>query len=227
MTIYNKDIDNLYSSLIADYLSKGYIVSPTVISKGSRGINTSCASSIELVNPKIKDEIIRLFVDKDSELSRVGNMSDYVTYIHVYAKKYKYTKEDYKNNKILWYDEGELLFSKKYYHIPNSNAYTETLDEIAVIYMIRENREKQKRESKQKDNKIKWINLADLKPETIDSIMVRINHMHGFKTATASCIQKIGIRKILSYNNLRHEVTRISGIIYVDYKSKETTICLR
>jgi hypothetical protein len=226
MTIYNKDIDKLYNDHITDYLSNGYIVSPTIISK-TRGINTSCASSIELVNPKIKDEVIRIFVDKDSELEYLGNMREYVMHINVYAKKYKYTKKDWKDNKILWYDEGELLFSKKYYCIPNSNAYTETLDEIATIYMIRENREKQKRESKQKDNKIKWINLSDLKPETIDSIMIRINRMHGFKTATASCIQKIGIRKILSYNyNSRREVARISGIIYVDYKSKETTICL-
>lgn len=228
MTIYNKNIDKTYSNLISDYLSKGYIASPTIVDRYRRGTNTGCANSIELVNPKIKNKVIRIFVDRDDEMAHVGSMHTYVTYIRIYAKQYNYTKEDLKNHRTLWHDEGELIFDKKYYCIPSSNAYTETLDELAIIYMIRENRIKQQRELKLKDNAFKWINLSDLKPETIDSIMARINSMHGFKTATASCIQKIGIRKISCYNyNLRREVPRVESLIYVDYKSKQTTICLR
>lgn len=229
MTFYSNTIDRTYSDLISDYLSKGYTASPTIVNNCRRGTSTSCLASIELVNPKIKDNVIRIFVDKkDDEMAHVGSMHEYVQYIRVYVKQYNYTNEDRKNNRTLWHDEGDLVFDKKYYCIPNSNAYTETLDEIASIYMIRENRIKQKRESKLKENVFKWINLSDLKPETIDSIMARVNRMHGFKAATASCIQKIGIRNISVYNyNLRREVPRVESLIYVNYKSKETTICLR
>jgi hypothetical protein len=228
MTLYNKDIDNTYNDLISDYFKNGYIASPTIVNNCRRGTSTSCLASIELVNPKIKDKVIRIFVDRDDEMAHVGSMHEYVRYTLIYVKQYNYTKEDRKNNRTLWHDEGEMLFSKKYYHIPNSNAYTETLEEISAIYTIRENRIKQQRESKLKKNVFKWINLSDLKPETIDSIMARINRMHGFKAATASCIQKIGIRNISVYNyNLRREVPRVESLIYVDYKSKATTICLR
>ena len=228
MTIYSNTIDRTYSDLISDYIKKGYIVTPTIVDRYRRGTNTGCANSIELINPKIKNKVIRIFVDRDDEMAHVGSMHTYVTYMHIYAKQYNYTSKDRKNNKTLWHDEGDLVFDKKYYCIPNSNAYTETLDEIAMIYMIRENRAKQHRESKLKENVFKWINLSDLKPETIDSIMARINRMHGFKAATASCIQKIGIRNISVYNyNLRREVPRVESLIYVNYKSKETTIYLR
>ncbi len=229
MTVYNKDVDKTYNDLISDYLSKGYIASPTIVINGCRrGINTGCAASIELVNPKIKDKVIRIFVNRDDEMAHCGSMHGYVRYIHIYTKQYNYTKEDQKNNKTLWCDEGDLVFDKKYYCIPDSNAYTETLDELAIIYMIRDNRIKQHKLKKQNDSVIKWINLSNLKPETIDSIMARINRMHGFKLATASCIQKIGIHKTLSYNyNLHHDVPRIEGIIHVDYKSKQTQIYLR
>lgn len=228
MTLYNKNIDKTYNDLISDYFRKGYIASPTIVNNCRRGVNTSCLASIELINPKIKNKVIRIFVDRDGEMAHVGSMHTYVTYMHIYAKQYNYTKEDRKNNRTLWHDEGDLVFDKKYYCIPNSNAYTETLEEISAIYTIRENRTKQHRESKLKENVFKWINLSDLKPETIDSIMARINRMHGFKAATASCIQKIGIRNISVYNyNLRREVPRVESLIYVDYKSKTTTICLR
>ena len=229
MTIYNKDIDKTYNDLISDYLSKGYIVSPTiVINSCRRGINIGCATSIELVNPKIKDKVVRIFVNREDEMAHCGSMHGYVRYIHIYTKQYNYTKEDQKNNKTLWCDEGDLVFDKKYYCIPDSNAYTETLDELAIIYMIRANREKQKRELKQKDSTVKWINLSNLKPETIDSIMARINHIHGFKLATASCIQKIGIHRMTRYDyNLHRDVPRVESIIYVDYKSKQTQIYLR
>lgn len=228
MTIYSNDINKLYNNLISDYFSKGYITSPTILNRGRSGTNIGCITSIELINPKIKNKVIRIFVDKDDELAHVGSTREYVQYLHIYVKQYNYTKEDRKNKRTLWHNDGELLFNKKYYCIPDSNAYTETLEEISAVYTVRENRAKQKRESQLKSNSFKWINLSDLKPETIDSIMARINRMHGFKAATASCIQKIGIRKIFCYNyNLRREVPRVESIIYVDYKSKQTTICLR
>ena len=85
-------------------------------------------------------------------------------------------------------DFGKLLSEKCFYQIKENRAYTETLDELKQISELRSKRRAYNREEVYPKKSYK---INKLSADFIDSIMERINRIHGFKRATASCIEDV------------------------------------
>ena len=177
-TVSIKDVVSYYNSVIKSFMDKGYVISPTTMHGGCRGVN----GYTDLVNLTDKKTIVRVFLTNEY----ITDDGYYYYMIRVIANKYEWDGKFQCMN--LNYDYGELFSEKCFYQIKENRAYTETLDELKQIREIRNNRKQSHREVT--DTK-KSYKINKLSAEFIDSIMERINHIHGFKRATASCIEDI------------------------------------
>lgn len=180
-----KDVVSYYNSVIKSFMDQGYVISPTTMYGGYRGVY----GYTDLVNLTKKKSFIRIFLIQ--EYCSDGPYYDYGNYhyymIRIIAKKYEW------DGKIKCMmnanpDFGKLLSEKRFYQIKENRAYTETLDELKQISELRSKRKESSREAA---NIKKSYKINKLSAEFIDSIMERINHIHGFKRATASCIEDV------------------------------------
>ena len=177
-TVSIKDVVSYYNSVIKSFMDQGYVISPTTMHGGYRNVN----GYTDLVNLTGNKSIIRVFLT--NEYISTGDYYYYM--IRVIAKEYKWNDELSCMN--LFYDDGKLLSEKCFYQIKENRAYTETLDELK---QIREIRCKRRASSCEEIYPKKSYKINKLSAEFIDSIMERINRLHGFKRATASCIKDV------------------------------------
>ena len=177
-TVSIKDVVSYYNSVIKSFMDQGYVISPTTMHGGYRNVN----GYTDLVKLTGNKSIIRVFLT--NEYISTGDYYYYM--IRVIAKEYKWNDELSCMN--LFYDDGKLLSEKCFYQIKENRAYTETLDELKQIREIRCKRRSSRREMTDAKKSYK---INKLSAEFIDSIMERINHIHGFKRATASCIEDV------------------------------------
>ena len=184
-TVSIKDVVSYYNSVIKSFIDKGYVISPTTMYGGYRNVY----GYTDLVNLTGNKSFVRVFLMQ--EYCSDGPYYDYGNYhyymIRIIAKKYEW------DGKIKCMmssnpDFGKLLSEKRFYQIKENRAYTETLDELKQISELRSKRKESRRED---DNIKKSYKINKLSAEFIDSIMERINHLHGFKRATASCIEDV------------------------------------
>ena len=173
-----KDVVSYYNSVIKYFIDKGYVISPTTMHGSYRNVN----GYTDLVKLTGKKSILRIFLT--NEYFSTGDYYYYMT--RVIAKEYKWNGELSCMN--LFYDDGNLLAEKCFYQIKENRAYTETLDELIQIREIRGKRRASRRGTTDAKKSYK---INKLSAEFIDSIMERINRLHGFKRATASCIEDV------------------------------------
>ena len=177
-TVSIKDVVSYYNSVIKSFMDQGYVISPTTMHGGYRNVN----GYTDLVKLTGNKSIIRVFLT--NEYISTGDYYYYM--IRVIAKEYKWNDELSCMN--LFYDDGKLLSEKCFYQIKENRAYTETLNELK---QIREIRCKRRLSSCEEIYPKKSYKINKLSAEFIDSIMERINSLHGFKRATASCIKDV------------------------------------
>ena len=177
-TVSIKDVVSYYNSVIKSFMDQGYVISPTTMHGGYRNVN----GYTDLVKLTGNKSIIRVFLT--NEYISTGDYYYYM--IRVIAREYEWNDELSCMN--LFYDDGKLLSEKCFYQIKENRAYTETLDELK---QIREIRCKRRASSREEIYPKKSYKINKLSAEFIDSIMERINHLHGFKRATASCIKDV------------------------------------
>ena len=180
-----KDVVSYYNSVIKSFMDQGYVISPTTMYGGYRGVY----GYTDLVNITKKKSFIRIFLIQDycsdGPYYDCGNYHYYM--IRIIAKKYEW---DGKIKCMMSANPyfGKLLSEKCFYQIKENRAYTETLDELKQISELRSKRKESLREAV---NTKKSYKINKLSAEFIDSIMERINRLHGFKRATASCIEDV------------------------------------
>ena len=173
-----KDVVSYYNSVIKSFTDQGYVISPTTMYGGYRNVN----GYTDLVSLNNKKNILRIF-----SMHEYISCGDYYYYmIRVIAKEYKWDGEFSCMN--LHPELGKLLSEKCFYQIKENRAFTETLDELK---QIREIRGKRRVSSREVTDAKKSYKINKLSAEFIDSIMERINRLHGFKRATASCIKDV------------------------------------
>ena len=177
-TVSIKDVVSYYNSVIKSFMDQGYVISPTTMHGGYRNVN----GYTDLVKLTGNKSIIRVFLT--NEYISTGDYYYYM--IRVIAKEYKWNDEFSCMN--LHPDLGKLLSEKCFYQIKENRAYTETLNELK---QIREIRCKRRLSSCEEIYPKKSYKINKLSAEFIDSIMERINSLHGFKRATASCIKDV------------------------------------
>ena len=173
-----KNVISYYNSVIKSFMDKGYVISPTTMHGGYRNVN----GYTDLVSLNNKKSMLRIF-----SMHEYISCGDYYYYmIRIIAKEYKWDGEFSCMN--LHPDLGNLLSEKCFYQIKENIAYAETLDELK---QIRETRCKRRASRRETTDTKKSYKINKLSAEFIDSIMERINHIHGFKRATASCIEDV------------------------------------
>ena len=177
-TVSIKDVVSYYNSVIKSFMDQGYVISPTTMHGGYRNVN----GYTDLVKLTGKKNLLRVFLT--NEYISTGDYYYYM--IRVIAREYECNDELSCMN--LFYDDGKLLSEKCFYQIKENRAYTETLDELKQIRGIRC---KRRASSCEEIYQKKSYKINKLSAEFIDSIMERINHIHGFKRATASCIEDV------------------------------------
>ena len=182
-TVSIKDIVSHYNSVIKSFMDQGYIISPTTMYGGYQYVD----GYTDLVNLNDKKNFIRIFVMREycSDGSYYDSNSYKYSITKILAKKYEF---DGKFNPIRARpDCGKLISEKLFYQIKENYLYADTLDELKQIREI----QRKRKESRRKVSDVKSYPINKLSAEFIDSIMERINRLHGFKRATASCIKDV------------------------------------
>ena len=208
-TVSIKDVVSYYNSVIKSFMDQGYVISPTTMHGGYRNVN----GYTDLVKLTGNKSIIRVFLT--NEYISTGDYYYYM--IRVIAKEYKWNDELSCMN--LFYDDGKLLSEKCFYQIKENRAYTETLNELK---QIREIRCKRRSSSCEEIYPKKSYKINKLSAEFIDSIMERINHIHGFKRATASCIEDV---RSYMYEGSQGNV-RFKGEVICKFNNRSCRIAL-
>ena len=211
-----KDVVSYYNSVIKSFMDQGYVISPTTMYGGYRGVY----GYTDLVNITKKKSFLRVFLIQ--EYCSDGPYYDYSNYnyymIRIIAKKYEW---DGKIKCMMSANPyfGKLLSEKCFYQIKENRAYTETLDELKQISELRYKRKESHREVA---NVKKSYKINKLSAEFIDSIMERINRLHGFKRATASCIEDV---RSYMYEGSQGNV-RFKGEVICKFNNRSCRIAL-
>ena len=177
-TVSIKDVVSYYNSVIKSFMDQGYVISPTTMHGGYINVN----GYTDLVKLTGKKSILRIFLTNEYVLTN----DSYYYMIRVIVREYELNDELSCMN--LFYDEGKLLSEKRFYQIKENRVYTETLDELKQIREIQCKRRAYNREEVYPKKSYK---INKLSADFIDSIMERINRLHGLKHATASCIKDV------------------------------------
>ena len=237
MTILKKDdIEKQYTKIVSDLITAGYIIKPTL----SNG--TQSSQSITLIDPKNNSTVIRVYwlndredityhtyaVDKQQELIVLNHKCNIKTVsvkIAKFDKSNGYDNTISDHNQTLWLSKGIFTYEKKFYAINKRKTdqyfYTDDVNEASKIVNIRAARCKRK-ECKSFSNP-RDIALCRLPANTVDSLMMRINSIKGFKKANASCIKNVNMYKVFREY---HKKEKLKCSITVEYNGKKETIYL-
>ena len=205
-----KDIIRHYNSVIKSFMDQGYIISPTTMYGGYHYVD----GYTDLVNLNDKKSIIRIFVMREycSDGSYYDSNSYKYSITKIMAKKYEF---DGKFKPISARpDCGKLISEKCFYQIKENYLYADTLDDLKHIREIQHKR----KESRRKASKVKSYPINKLSADFIDSIMERINSIHGFKRATASCIESVcSYQCVDRQNSVR---VKFSGVVTFKFNNR-------
>lgn len=237
MAILTKiDVEKQYTKIVSDLITAGYIIKPTL----SNG--TQSNQSITLTDPKNNSTVIRVYWLEDREdityhTYAVDKQQDFIVLNHkscVKTVSIKIAKFDKSNgydkaisdyNQTLWLSRGNFTYEKKFYAISKRKKdqyfYTDDVNEASKITSIRVARCKRKQCKSFSDPRD--IALCRLPANTVDSLMMRVNSIRGFKKANASCIKKINMYKLFGAYSKR-EILRCD--VTVEYNGKKEIIYL-
>lgn len=195
--ITTHDLNKEFNSVVAKYLNDGYILAPII----ERARCSQTRSYVSLANPKNKDHILCVWLLNNDE--RIDNENiRWVSKISIAVKEYEVPNAKNYNGyeRTLYSDEGKLIYQKDFYNF-KSYLYTDDINELLNIVLLKNKRDEIKDELRRiKANEyMHTFKVNKLTPNFIDSIMERINKIHGFKRATASCIEWVKLSSEYNY----------------------------
>ena len=195
--ITTQDLNKEFNSVVAKYLNDGYILAPII----ERARCSQSPLHVSLANPKNKDRILCVWlltsrVQIDNENIRWAITTSIVVKEYEVPNAKKYNGYE----KVLYNDEGKLVCQKDFYEL-KSYLYTDDVNELISITLLKNKRDEIKGELRRINTNeyVHTIKVNKLTPNFIDSIMERINKIHGFKRATASCIEWVKLSSEYSY----------------------------
>lgn len=172
------DVVGYYNSVIKSFMDQGYVISPTTMNGGYTHVD----GYTDLINPRNKKSIIKVFV-----VNNFRSVENYFcTTIKVMARKYNWNGRFTSSN--FWLDDGDLISEKIFFQIKEHLAFADNIDDLTRIIDLRRQR---RNTNTTIEKKKKLVSINRLSGDCIDSIMEKINRIHGFKRATASCIEEI------------------------------------
>jgi len=208
-----------FSNLIKDYLNKGYVISPFT-SKWHVISPFTIGDGFSLVNPKEKNVIYRVWL-KTASLS---TYSKDLELLKIEVRKY--------NRKVfcgtLQPDEGDIVNEKSFFVVSEKGVYTDSEDEITRINKCRSDR-RALQESLERSffKNSRYLEVDKLPADFIDSIMVRINRVRGFKRANATCIKTVNLYITSRYDwRCNKQVNKLKAHVFFSYNGKTAHIYL-
>ena len=172
--MYTRDqISGVYSSIVKNFMDKGYTLRP-------------CSSSFsdvigfsDLIHHKHKDTFIRVWVRKST---------DEVCGSCRWIDKWSVETKEYNNNGCThWPSDGLAIKDPVYFYKVTHNCYADSMDELNLIQKKRLDR----RDKHSSDNPCKTVDISKLSERMKDSIMMRINSVHGARRAKEDSIKSI------------------------------------
>lgn len=203
-----KDIIGYYNSVIKSFMDQGYVISPTTMNGGYSRVN----GYTDLIKLNDKKTIMRIFVVHDYS----SDCDCYYDIIKIIAKEYEWDGKFSSRN--LWLDYGKSLSEKTFYQLKENRAYADTLEEFKQIKEIR----RQRKVFRETPSTKKSYPINKLSADFIDRIMERINRLHGFKRATASCLEEVYSYIDCPYYNR----SRFKGEVIFAFNNKRGRISL-
>lgn len=205
------ELDSLFTSIVQNYISKGYII--TTDHSGSSFVDISLY--IDLYNRFHKNEIIRIFMKSSTE--KISEQNFYTDVKTIIVRKYNVK---YQHEQTLWPSEGEVISERKFYAIRLDKYYSDNKDDVLNSYKKSCTREDARRITDESYEK-HFFKISDLPDHFIDNIMVKINEIYGFGRATSSCIDSIYTYKVSRYNrNTGKTVERLQACVNFCFNSK-------
>ena len=204
------DIIRHYNSVIKSFMDQGYIISPITM----YGCYHYVDGYTDLVNLNDNKNFIRIFIMREyySDGPSYDSKSFKYSITKILAKKYEF---DGKFKPISARpDCGKLISEKCFYQIKENYLYADTLDDLKQIREIHRKR----KESRRKVSDVKSYPINKLSAEFIDSIMERINSIHGFKRATASCIESVCSYQCVDRQNSAK--AKFSGVVTFKFNNR-------
>jgi len=191
MTVF-ANLDRQFNSVIKYYLDRGFCIPASSQRSSIQGAITY----VDLKHPKDKRHIVRVWLTKDCRRQQIADDTYYYThYIDITAKTYTIP---YKGCIDFSINEGLVMSRNRFYVIKSSCAYTDSLDELINIHKLQINRRGLNVipvESLEHNNHRKEFTIREVSPNMVDYLMKRINAVHGFKRATASCVDSISLQR--------------------------------
>lgn len=219
MTVMTSDdIIKQYNSIIADYISKGYVISPFT----NYGSYTDARSYTDLVRLNDNNRhIIRVWLIEDYiNTGILGHSFSNIYRIMVSEHDVFYADDKWNYiGKINIYprsDSSEVKYCKTYYKYKICNGKivcTDNLQEVCKFIELSDERWYNKENSKYSS---KDIPVEKLPNSFIDNIMKRINSISGFKRANANCITKVTLGKSV--------FDKLAADVYYNYNNKSGII---
>ena len=199
MTVF-ANLDKQFNNVIKYYLDRGFCIPASSQRSSLQGAITY----VDLKHPKDKQHIVRVWLTKDCRRQQITDDTYYyVNYIDITAKTYTIP---YKGCIDFSINEGLVMSHSRFYVIKSSCAYTDSLDELINIHKLQINRRKFNAisiESLDHNNHRKEFSIREVSPNMVDYLMKRINAVHGFKRATASCVDSISLQKFHTFGGNR------------------------
>lgn len=173
MTILNESaINSIYTKIVADYISKGYVISTRTFG----GVESREICHVDLV--KEGKQIIRVWMSCNNEH----------IYYHRRIEVLYITVKSYDNDgNTIWRNKGELIFEQKFYEVrEDSRCYSDSVDEALAARKLHSERCRARFVSE-----TVYLDLDKI-PDTVkNSIVERIRSVKGAKRANFDSVISI------------------------------------
>jgi hypothetical protein len=178
-----------------------------------------CQSLIDLIDKKHPDHIIRVFFTNN--LIKPTKAS-YAEISCVIVRKIGCSNL---TNRVYFYgditdNDSSVVYRSIFYVINKDNEYlyVDNSDDWDHISKLIDKRAENKYDTEErlKSALTRTYSREQLTPNAVDLIMNRVNRIQGFKRATASCIDRIVMKRKTSH---------ISAEVYVCYNDKRRCFC--
>lgn len=225
-TFFAKDINQLYTEKIQEYLAKGYILSPLTHSRNE--CDVTCYN--EMYHKKDKDILIRVYLISYYDYHKCCNR------INIQTVKFDHTSKPEEKYRMKYRSNGELIEDLSFFCVNGNNSYrnanskkelmyTDNSDEFNKIIDKIKSRHKLADELKRiKSGTMKVIPLEKMSNRFIDLVMEKINKRNGFKKATALCIKRITVRHYFERDKSRRLNTSIAMTVDFGTENRSDTL---
>lgn len=209
-----KEINAQFNTIISDYLSKGWVLSPFT----SGGSYSNEFGHIDLINPKRKSTVTRIWLMKGhyslEDAKDNGRYWNSIPTLVINARECIWD-QSYTHH-TLWPDCGVSVLEKTFYEVRSNKCYSDNPEDVVKFNSINYKRYIARQVE---SNDYKVIDISKLPRNFIISVMDKITSRKGFKRARIENIKKVSLQKDYS--------GRLKAYVNYEYNNKRGSIVFK